>query len=65
MKLIDEKTLIADPQGTLTNAAAGGGAFILLNNGVRVAVIDGDLWDHLQTQLPSFADFAKSVEKSR
>ncbi|WP_374314115.1 hypothetical protein [Dongia sp.] len=64
MKVIDEKSLVADPQGTLTNAAAGGGAFILLNNGVRVAVIDADLWDHLQPRLPSLADFVKDIKKS-
>ena len=64
MKLIDEKTLIADPQGALTNAAATGGAIIVLNNGVRVAVIDGDLWEHLQPRLPSLADFAKDIDKS-
>jgi hypothetical protein len=64
MKVIDEKSLVSDPLGTLTNAAAGGGAFIVLNNGVRVAVIDGDLWDQLEPRLPSLTDFVKDIKKS-
>lgn len=64
MKVIDEKSLVSDPQGTLTNAAASGGAFIVLNNGVRVAVIDGDLWEHLEPRLPSLTDFVKDTKKS-
>lgn len=64
MKVIDEKTLVADPLGALTNAAASGGAIIVLNHGVRIAVIDADLWDHLEPRLPSLSDFARDIEKS-
>jgi hypothetical protein len=64
MKVIDQKSFAADPVGVLTTAAATGGAIIVLNNGTRIAVIDGDLWDHLEPRLPSLTDFVKDIDKS-
>lgn len=64
MKTIDGKNLGPEAQELLTNAALGGGAFVVLKSGAKVAVIDGELWSHLEEQLPSVDGLSKRLKSS-
>jgi hypothetical protein len=56
MKTIDGQNWDQDIQRTLTNAAATGGAKIVLNDGREVVVISRDLWALVERDLPSLSD---------